>query len=77
MINILFFAQIQQETGKERIELDTEEITVKELREYLINQLKINQVSESMVAVNEAYALDTDIVRAGDTVAIIPPVSGG
>ena len=30
-----------------------------------------------MVAINQAYALVTDRIQAGDEVAIIPPVAGG
>jgi molybdopterin converting factor subunit 1 len=30
-----------------------------------------------LVAVNERYATGHDVVRAGDEVAIIPPVAGG
>lgn len=31
----------------------------------------------SMVAVNEEYANDATLLREGDVVALIPPVSGG
>ncbi|MFC4404839.1 molybdopterin converting factor subunit 1 [Gracilibacillus xinjiangensis] len=77
MINILFFAQMQEEAGKEKIDLDIEKIKVKDLKEYLRNHYNLSQINESMIAINEAYALETDEVKAGDTVAIIPPVSGG
>ena len=30
-----------------------------------------------MVAVNQSYAKGSDILRAGDELAIIPPVAGG
>ena len=30
-----------------------------------------------LVAVNQAYAAPTDLVHAGDEVALIPPVAGG
>jgi molybdopterin converting factor subunit 1 len=33
--------------------------------------------SEPAVAVNRAYALHTEKLRAGDEVAFIPPVAGG
>ncbi|KAB8131797.1 molybdopterin converting factor subunit 1 [Gracilibacillus oryzae] len=77
MINILLFAQMQEEVGKEKIAVEMEKTTVKELKEYLQMHYKLTQLNESMVAVNEAYALENDEVKTGDTVAIIPPVSGG
>lgn len=35
------------------------------------------KLSSYMIAVNQAYASDTDLVSDSDEVAIIPPVSGG
>jgi len=32
---------------------------------------------EPLVAVNERYARPEQVLRAGDTVAVIPPVAGG
>ncbi|MGP4040586.1 molybdopterin converting factor subunit 1 [Gracilibacillus sp. D59] len=77
MIEILLFAQLQEEAGKDKIQLDIKQITVQEIKQKLQSQFKLSQIEESMVAVNEAYALDDDLVQMGDTVAIIPPVSGG
>ena len=34
-------------------------------------------VARSAVAVNEQYAADDAVIRQGDDVALIPPVSGG
>ena len=33
--------------------------------------------AKPMVAVNQSYAKGSDILRAGDELAIIPPVAGG
>ena len=33
--------------------------------------------NEIMVAINEEYANENDIIQTGDIVAMIPPVSGG
>ncbi|WP_018930831.1 molybdopterin converting factor subunit 1 [Gracilibacillus lacisalsi] len=77
MIEVLLFAQLQEEVGKDKVLLDIKEITVKEIKYQLQSQFDLSQIEASMVAVNEAYALEDDIIRSGDTVAIIPPVSGG
>ncbi len=77
MIEILLFAQLQEEAGTDNITIDLSTVTVKQLKEQLQNKYAFQQMEESMIAVNESYALDDDIIKAGDTVAIIPPVSGG
>ncbi|WP_163579337.1 molybdopterin converting factor subunit 1 [Gracilibacillus saliphilus] len=77
MVEVLLFAQLQEEVGKDKVLLDIKEITVKEIKHQLRSQFDLSQIEASMVAVNEAYALEDDIIRSGDTVAIIPPVSGG
>ena len=30
-----------------------------------------------LVAINQSYAADSDVIHAGDEVALIPPVAGG
>lgn len=77
MVEVLLFAQLQEEVGKDKIYLDIKESTVKDLKQKLQSDYKLSQLEQSMVAVNEAYALEGDIIQSGDTVAIIPPVSGG
>ncbi|QGH34227.1 molybdopterin converting factor subunit 1 [Gracilibacillus salitolerans] len=77
MIEVLLFAQLQEEAGKDKILLDIKEITVKEIKQTLQTQFHLSQIEESMVAVNESYALEGDVIQPGDIVAIIPPVSGG
>jgi len=34
-------------------------------------------LDQVLTAINEEFAIDEDIVKDGDTVAFIPPVSGG
>jgi molybdopterin synthase sulfur carrier subunit len=50
---------------------------VKDLKQTLTESYHLSQMETTMVAVNEEYALDHDVIRAGDVVALIPPVSGG
>lgn len=77
MITILFFAHLQEMAGTDRITLHTNEITVSTLKQKLANDHGIKNLDQIMFAINEEYAIDEDVVKAGDTVALIPPVSGG
>jgi len=38
---------------------------------------KLDKLNSYAIAVNESYAEDEVILKEGDVVAIIPPVSGG
>ncbi len=77
MIRVLLFAHLQEKVGKESINIEKNTITVKDIREYMSLTYELGSLENVMVAVNEEYALDDDIVQAGDVVAFIPPVSGG
>jgi sulfur-carrier protein len=76
MITLLFFAHLQEMIGKGRIELNVAPLTVKELKNYLEAQYQID-LHHVMFAVNEEYVMDNEQINPGDTVALIPPVSGG
>jgi sulfur-carrier protein len=77
MITILLFAHLQEVVGQEKIELDTAPLTVKELKQKLITTFGFEKLDQMMFAINEEYAIDEDLIKEGDTVALIPPVSGG
>lgn len=78
MVEVLFFAQLQEEVGKEKITVPVENISIKELKENYLRKYDIaSLLDEAMVAVNEEYAPESTIVKSGDVVAFIPPVSGG
>ncbi|MFQ6390326.1 molybdopterin converting factor subunit 1 [Priestia aryabhattai] len=77
MINVLFFAAIREEAGVEQVTVDKQDITVKELKEYVQKTYKLSSLNQTMTAVNEEFVTDEETIRAGDTVAFIPPVSGG
>lgn len=38
---------------------------------------KVKTITSYAIAINESYAKDNDIIKDNDTIAIIPPVSGG
>ncbi len=77
MINVLLFAQLKDEAGTERLILENEKLTVKELLELLKEKHSLMNLDHVMVAINEEYSTDDDVIKSGDTVAIVPPVSGG
>lgn len=77
MIHVLLFAELQERVGKDVIQLNETFLTVRELKEKMEQQFSLGDLHSVMVAVNEEYAIDEDPIKAGDTVALIPPVSGG
>jgi len=79
-IKVLYFSSVKDKIGlpSEDIEL-SENSTVNDLIKLLSEkypQIK-NSLQNSMFAVNEEYASTDQKLKEGDTVAIIPPVSGG
>ncbi|MCC2342505.1 molybdopterin converting factor subunit 1 [Bacillus anthracis] len=77
MIEVLLFAHLQEEVSKTALHIDCENITVAKLKEVLIKEYNVAISNEIMVAINEEYANEDDIIQTGDVVAMIPPVSGG
>jgi len=77
MITVLFFAHLQDQVGKDKIELEAGTITVAELKLKLMNDFNFSSLDQVMFAINEEYAENDDLIKQGDTVALIPPVSGG
>ena len=77
MIEVLLLAHLQEEVSKPALQIDCENITVAELKKVLIKKYNVAISNEIMVAINEEYANENDIIQTGDTVAMIPPVSGG
>ncbi|HLS67067.1 MAG TPA: molybdopterin converting factor subunit 1 [Pseudogracilibacillus sp.] len=78
MIELLFFAQLREEVGAASLTIDASEITVEQIKKQYLAKYEMDELLKSaMVAVNEEYAAEDTVVHAGDTVAFIPPVSGG
>lgn len=76
MINILLFANLQEAIGESSVTLNELPITVGELKQKITEKYNV-PLQSVMVAVNEEYAEDQLELKAGDVVALIPPVSGG
>ena len=54
------------------------EITVRELRAWLLDAYPaFGELVSFAIAVEEEYASDDRVIAGGETVAVIPPVSGG
>lgn len=78
-ITALFFASYADAFGRDRLEV---EVPVGSTVADLLRQLQ--QLDHDrrlppapLVAVNERYARPDQVLRAGDEVAVIPPVAGG
>ena len=79
-IKVLFFATLRDLAGVHEIYLDIEDSsTISDLLDIL--KTRYPQTDEylatALVAINRNYADEESIVRAGDEIAIFPPVSGG
>ncbi len=82
-VRILFFASLREELGESRTVEVAEalpgETTVASLREAVavLSPAAGRLGRRLLVAVNERYATDADLVRPGDSVAFLPPLAGG
>jgi len=78
-IEALFFGMSRDLVGQGPITFELDEgLTVKMFREILVkNYPRLSEIDSFSIAVNESYAEDTLFLTDKDTVAIIPPVSGG
>ena len=78
-LKILYFGVSRDQTDKDEEDLVViENLTAGELKKKLKEMYpKLEDVQSFALAVNESYADDEVRLNEGDTVAIIPPVSGG
>jgi molybdopterin converting factor subunit 1 len=78
-IKTLFFGITTDLVDASGLHIDVEENTsIKDFKSVLkerFNQLE--NINTYAIAVNEEYATDDVIIKNGDVVAVIPPVSGG
>lgn len=75
MVDVLFFAELQEAVGSEKVSYEAEGMTIKELKDKWLQSLET--IDQAMIAVNEEYVEENVTLNKGDTVAFIPPVSGG
>lgn len=80
IVTVLLFAAAREQAGTESVAVKLSQgATVGELRTELVRQLPTlaGLLARSALALNQDFADRDQVVRAGDEVAIIPPVSGG
>ena len=82
MVKVLFFAQLREQLGCEKILVEAHTaITVSQLRELIVSQhpewsIFLNN-HKLLFAVNQTLVKATHTIANGDEVAFFPPVTGG
>ena len=78
-LKILFFGMAKDLAGETSASLEViEDMKVSTFRKILQDKYPLfSQMDSFSIAVNETYAEEDLIIVENDTVAIIPPVSGG
>ncbi|MBO2537681.1 molybdopterin converting factor subunit 1 [Rummeliibacillus suwonensis] len=77
MIKILLFAYLQEEIGKDSLSMETDGCSVQQVKNYIHTHYPTTNLDQVMAAVNEEFSFDEDVVKDGDVIAFLPPVSGG
>ncbi|XKL63744.1 hypothetical protein PGB90_006108 [Kerria lacca] len=80
-VRVLLFAKAREICGKkEDVVTIYSKISYFELLDFIVNYFSLEDIKSSLIlAVNEQYS-DADILlklNDGDTIAIVPPLSGG
>jgi len=77
MNKILFFAHLRDEVGEESVNIEATGKTVAEVKALVAEQYKVQKLDHAMTAINEEFAPNEEVIKDGDVIAFIPPVSGG
>ncbi|MCA1026468.1 molybdopterin converting factor subunit 1 [Cytobacillus kochii] len=77
MNNVLFFAHLKDEVGAESLQIEAKGKSVLALKQVVHDTYGLSSIDSVMTAINEEFAEDDDVIQEGDTIAFIPPVSGG
>lgn len=77
MVKVLLFAHLKDAVGQEQITVEANGWTVAKIKDKMAADYEIEGLESVMTAVNEEFSDDDTILSEGDTVAFIPPVSGG
>ncbi len=77
---VLLFAQLAESIGSDRLTIELKDgATIEDALQQLASQHEIiaSMRGALAVAVDDRYCKRTKMLNDGDTVALIPPVSGG
>jgi molybdopterin converting factor subunit 1 len=80
IITVKLFAAVREMIGSDAVSLDLPEgATIADVKRMLAQKYTqiTNVLSRSVMARNQDYAMETDVVMVSDELAVIPPVSGG
>ncbi|CAH2713996.1 Molybdopterin synthase sulfur carrier subunit [Neobacillus rhizosphaerae] len=77
MNKVLFFAHLRDAVGEEFLTVNASGKTVAELKAELSAKYNLPKMETIMTAINEEFASHDEVIRDGDEIAFIPPVSGG
>jgi sulfur-carrier protein len=79
MVHILLFASLAQQAGMQKVSLEiAKSVPIVQIRSQLQARFpSLKGLDDSLAALNEEYVDENEMVKPGDTIAFIPPVSGG
>ena len=74
----IFCSDERKKVGQEQIEIDKNKLSVEELKSVYLAKYEMDElIDQAIFTANEEYKEDTEMLYSGDTIAFIPPVSGG
>ena len=78
-VTVLAFGIVKEIIGSTKIELELPpDIIAIELKEILLETYPgLKKLSSFMIAINNEYIQNEQVITSSDEIAIIPPVSGG
>lgn len=77
-MKVLYFAELKEILNQSAEEFNIyKDITVEDFEVFLFQQHPELSSKTFQIALNEEFAKKDDIVQPHDTIALIPPVSGG
>lgn len=77
MIEVLLFAHLREAVGEEKLNIPCTNQAISDVKEWLEERYPQLSLKQVMSAVNEEFARDETVLNEGDTLAFIPPISGG